>query len=201
MEELAGAIYHWTALHPRIHSRVSSHFLGQSATLLDPLLPEGEGPGWLEQIGRPKRIVLTIRHHLRDAEPIAEHFGCPILCSRAGLHEFEGGPHVSGFDPGDQLAPGLRALEFGAISPDDIALGIDGGPGYLAFGDGAVNLDGIRYVSDGLLGEDPEAVKAELTAGLGQLLDKDFDGLLFAHGEPIASGGKQALRAFVETAV
>jgi len=26
-------------------------------------------------------------------------------------------------------------------------------------------------------------------------------GVLFAHGEPIASGGKQALRAFVETTV
>jgi len=201
MQELSGAVYHWTAIHPRIHSRVSSHFLGQSGTLLDPLLPEGEGPGWLEQLGRPERIVLTIRHHLRDSKSIAEHFGCPILCSRAGLHEFEGGPRVSGFDPGDQLAPGLRALEFGAISPDDIALRIDAGPGYLAFGDGVVNPDGIRYVSDGLLGEDPEAVKAELTAGLRRLLDQGFDGLLFAHGEPIASGGKQALRAFVETTV
>jgi hypothetical protein len=199
IRELPGEIYHWTALHPRIQSRVSSHFLGGSATVLDPLLPQGEGPGWLEQAGRPERIVLTIRHHLRGSEELAEHFGCPILCSREGLHEFEGGPDVDGFGPGDQLGPGVRALAFGAISPDDVALHIGAGPGYIAFGDGLVNHGGPRYVSDGLLGEDPEAVKRDLDAGLQLLLEEDFDGLLFAHGEPITAGGKNALRRFVES--
>jgi hypothetical protein len=30
------------------------------------------------------------------------------------------------------------------------------------------------------------------------LLDEDFDVLLFAHGDPVAQGGKEMLRAFVE---
>jgi hypothetical protein len=34
---------------------------------------------------------------------------------------------------------------------------------------------------------------------LTELLAVDFDTLLFAHGEPIVGGGKQALREFLAT--
>src|SRR2546426_645436 len=95
-EPIAG-VHHWTAVHPRIKSRVSSHFLAGSATLLDPLLPEEEGLQWSREHGPPQRIVLTNRHHLRHGEAFAEEFGCPILCNEAGMHEFAGGPGVEPF--------------------------------------------------------------------------------------------------------
>ncbi len=42
-------------------------------------------------------------------------------------------------------------------------------------------------------------MKSDIVEGLVPLLDEDFDVLLFAHGEPVASGGKAMLRGLVES--
>jgi glyoxylase-like metal-dependent hydrolase (beta-lactamase superfamily II) len=56
----------------------------------------------------------------------------------------------------------------------------------------------LAFVPDQYMGDDPEGVKQGLVAKLRRLLDEDFDALLFAHGAPVASGGKAALRDFVD---
>lgn len=38
---------------------------------------------------------------------------------------------------------------------------------------------------------------SELTSAFAALLELEFDTLLFAHGDPLVSGGRQALREFV----
>ena len=48
--------------------------------------------------------------------------------------------------------------------------------------------------------DEPEQTKAGLRDAYRRLLDLDFDVLLLAHGEPLASGGRQALRRFLEDA-
>jgi hypothetical protein len=194
MREVIPGVVHWQARHPKIGIDVSSYLLTDTGTALDPILPEGEGAHW---IGRPvERAVLTVRHHLRSAP----HLGVPILVHRSGLHEFEGtGLDVDGFEAGDELAPGVRVLPFGRICPDDTALHIDVGPGALAFGDGILNYGGIGHPPDQYLGDDPEAVKADIVEGLVPLLDDEFDVLLFAHGLPVARGGKARLREFVDS--
>ena len=45
---------------------------------------------------------------------------------------------------------------------------------------------------------DPEAVKSGLRKAYSRLLDRDFDNLLFAHGDPLIGGGKEALHKFAE---
>ncbi len=194
MEEVIPGILHWQARHPNIGIDVSSYLLTDTGTALDPILPEGEGPGWL---GRGvERAVLTVRHHVRSAPDL----GVPIFVHSSGLHEFEGGDvEVGGFEAGDELAPGVRVLPFGRICPDDTALHIALGPGALAFGDGIVNYGELGHPPDRFLGEDPAAVKADIVEGLVPLLDEDFDVLLFAHGEPVGNGGKKMVRELVES--
>jgi hypothetical protein len=194
VDEVIPGILHWKAPHPKIGIEVSSYLLTDTGTALDPILPDGEGSDW---IGQPvERAVLTVRHHLRSAPEL----GAPILAHRTGLHEFEGrGVEVKAYDDGDELAPGVRVLPFGRICPDDAAVHIAVGPGALAFGDGIMNYGGIDHPSDRLLGDDPDAVKRDIVDGLVPLLEEDFDVLLFAHGDPVASGGKQTLREFVES--
>jgi hypothetical protein len=194
MDEVIPGILHWQARHPNLGIDVSSYLLTDTGTALDPLLPEGEGPDWLGH--DVERAVLTVRHHVRSAPDL----GVPILAHRSGLHEFEGEDvEVEGYEAGDELAPGVRVLPFGRICPDDTALHIALGPGVLAFGDGIINYGEIGHPPDQFLGDDPEAVKADIVEGLVSLLDEDFDVLLFAHGEPVASGGKAMLREFVES--
>jgi glyoxylase-like metal-dependent hydrolase (beta-lactamase superfamily II) len=197
MEEVLPGVWHWTAEHPKIHAEVSSHWVPASGALIDPLLPPDRD---LEPFRSqpPDRVLLSNRHHLRQAERFADEFGCVIECSQPGLHEFENGPGVQGFEFGEEAAPGIEALEVGAICPDESALWIRE-PGALVIGDGIVHRDGeMRFVSDGLLGDDPEGVKAGLRRAYSRLLDRDFDNLLFAHGDPLIGGGKEALRRFAE---
>jgi glyoxylase-like metal-dependent hydrolase (beta-lactamase superfamily II) len=196
LNEIGPGIHHWKAVHPKIEIEVSSYYVEPAATLLDPLLP-AEGMEWFQSRRKPERIVLTNRHHYRHSDQFQAEFGCPVLCNEKGLHEFEGGPEVEGFAFGDPLADAITALEVGAICPEETALHIELGDGFLAIADGAINYDKPRFVPDNLIGDDPEGVKEGLRESYRRLLDRDFDGLLFAHGDPIVGGGKEALREFV----
>ena len=195
MEEILPGVRHWTATHPKIGIEVSSRWVPGAGALIDPLLPPGEGMAAFRE-RPPDRVLLSNRHHLRDSEQIAAELGCRIECSRPGLHEFDGGPAVEAFDFGDEVAPGIEALEVGAICPDETALLLRD-VGALVIADGIIRYsDELQFVPDSLLGDDPEGVKRGLRVACSRLLDRDFDNLLFAHGTPLIGGGKEALRQF-----
>jgi hypothetical protein len=195
--EIQPGVFWWTAFHPRIKQPVSSYYVADAATLIDPMTPD-ESPEWFRERGGVDRIVLTNRHHYRASGGLREEFGCPVLCNEAGLHEFEGGPAVDGFGVGDEVAPGIVAHEMGAICPDDTALRIAAGDGLVAFADGLIHAGGeVRVVPDFLM-DDPPKVKRGVVEFASRLCELDFEGLAFAHGDPIPQGGKRALERFVE---
>jgi hypothetical protein len=198
MNEVLPGVLHWTTYHEGIGRPVHSHFAVESAALIDPRVPDG-GVDEVAQYGRPDRILLSNRHHLRHSEQFAAAFGCPIRCHEAGLWEFDQGPDVQPFRFGDEVAPGITALEMGALTPEDTVFHLRTGPGALLFADGLIRgRDGaLQFVPDALMGDDPDAVKVGLRESLRRLLGEDFDALLFAHGEPMASRGHDALRSFV----
>lgn len=200
MREIAAGLHDWTTFHEGIGQPVHSHLHAPSGTLIDPRVPD-EGLEAVAAIARPARVVLTNRHHLRHAHAFVDAFGCPVLCHQDGLHEFAGSPvPVEGFAAGDELADGVHALEVGAITPEEVALHLDSGPGFLSFADVLIRDESgdLAFVPDPLLGDDPAAVRRAMAAALGRLLEEeDFDGLLFAHGDPIPTGGRRALEGFV----
>ena len=198
MQELVPGVYHWTAVHPNIKVEVSSYFVREAGTLIDPMVPP-EGIEFFDGPRRPQRVVLTNRHHLRDSERFASAYRIPILCHEAGLWDFKGGEGVKGFDWGAELGTGVTALEVGAITPEEAALRIDVGDGLLALADAVMRYGGkLAFVGDEHLGDDPDAVKRAIRDSYGRLLDERFDALLPAHGDPIVGGGKDELRRFVE---
>ena len=195
-QEVLPGVLHWTALHPRIGIEVGCHFVVGSGTAIDPLLP-AEGIEWFE--GRDlQQVVLSNRHHLRDAQLLAERFHCPIYCHEAGLHEFADGPQVNGFAFGERLADDITALEMDAICPEDTVLRIEADRGALLFADSLIHYGEVGFVPDNLIGDDPEAVKRQIRRRCAALLDEDFEHLLFAHGTPLLDRGREALRALAE---
>jgi hypothetical protein len=193
MEEIAPGILHWTAYRDTIGADVHSYYDLASGTVLDPMVPLAG----LDAFGdRPvERIVLTNRHHYRDSA----RFDCPVLCHEAGLHEFDDGREVEGFAWGDELAPGVRAHEVGVLCPEETAIHLTDGA--LAFADCIVRgrHGELGFVSDWLLGDDPQAIREGLRAAFRRLCDEvEFDALLLAHGDPIAHGGRTALRTFAD---
>jgi hypothetical protein len=195
MDEIRPGVFHWKAFHEGIRTRVSSYFLAEPATLIDPMLPD-DGVRWFDEHVAPERIVLTNRHHYRHSAAFSEAFACPVLCHEEGLHEFGPDQPVRGFAFGDELAPGVTAVEIGAICPEETALHIALGDGMIAFADALIRYEEMpRFVSDGLLGDDPEQVKAGLREAFERLLELDFGDLLFAHGDPLLDEGRQAIVA------
>lgn len=197
VREIAPGLWHWTARHERIGAEVSSYLLAGERVVIDPVLPV-QGLGWFNQHGPPERALLTNRHHDRDAWRLREAFGCTVHCIRNGLHELDGRGPVEAFDFGDELPGGIRVFEVDAICPDETAPHI---PRHRALGcaDGVVRFSGtgdLAFVPDRLM-DDPETTKRGLREAYRALLDLDFDLLLLAHGEPVVSGAKDALRAFV----
>jgi hypothetical protein len=196
MEEILPGVFHWTAYHQGIRQDVHSYLFVGAGALLDPMLPE-EGLDWFEGDRMPARILLTNRHHYRHSADFAEAFGCPVLCHEAGLHEFGGGRPVEGFAFGDEVAPGVFALEVGAICPEETALHLRAAAA-LAVADGVIRRqDELAFVPDYLLGDDPEAVKRGLCDSYGQVCERhEFDHLLLAHGTPVLGDGRRQLAAF-----
>lgn len=196
MDEILPGVFHWQAVHPSMGAKVGCYFVAGSGTAIDPLLPE-EGIEWFE--GRDvQRVVLSNRHHLRHGQQLAERFDCPILCHEAGLHEFADGPEVEGFAFGERIAEDVVALEMAAICPEDTVLRIEAGGGALLFADSVINYGGLGFVPEEHLGDDPESTRRTTRERCDALLGEDFEHLLFAHGEPLLGGGREALRAFAE---
>ena len=199
MQEIFPGVFHWSAFHEPIRTMVSSYYVQPAGIVIDPKLPEG---GLDALPGAPQQVVLTSGHHSRDAARFAEHFGIPILVSREGAEHLGGSLEVEIFGPHDEVAPGVTAIHIGKLSEDEGALHIAVGEGAIAFADGLIRYGGaLGFVPDRLIGEHPERVKDGLKDSFRGLLTRDFDHLLFAHGDPLAGGGKEALRKFVGSPV
>jgi hypothetical protein len=197
MREISPGLWHWRARPPAIGHNVSCYYLAGERVAIDVLLP-AQGLEWFEAHGAPEHVLLSNRHHSRDAFALHDAFGATVHCIRNGLHELEGRGRVEAFDFGETLPGGVIVHEIDAICPDETALQIPAHSA-LACADGVVQWGGseLCFVPDYLM-DDPEATKAGLRDAYRALLGLDFDTLLMAHGEPIVGGGKRALREFVE---
>jgi glyoxylase-like metal-dependent hydrolase (beta-lactamase superfamily II) len=202
MKEILPGIHTWTGVHDVIKMDVSSYYVEPARSLIDPMVPPDVGLDWFAEDGRepPEQILLTNRHHYRHSDRFRERFGdLPVRVISVGLHEFEGTDRkVETFEFGDELAPGITAIEVGGICPDDGALEIEIGGGTIAMADALIRYaPQMMFVPDSLM-DDPEKDKAAMLASFRKLLERDFDNLLFAHGDPLVGGAKEQLQKFVD---
>ena len=184
---------HWTTLHEGIGSRVHSHFAVEAAALFDPRMPD-EGIEEVARHGRPDTILLSNRHHLRHAERSPRRSGARSA-PRGRAARVRRRARRAAVRLGDEVAPGMRALEMGALTPEDTVFRLAAGQGALLFADAMIRgRDGaLAYVPDALMGDDPEGVQRGLR-GARRLVDADFDALLFAHGGRWRRAARSAAR-------
>ena len=196
MREIAPGIFHWRTFHQPIGAEVSSYYVEPAGIVIDPKVPEG---GLDALPGRPQQVVMTSGLHDRDVREVAEALRIPVRAPREARDRL--GDRLAIDQPyrgGEEIAPGVTAIEIGRLCPDEYALHIAVDEGAIAFADAVTRYgDALGFFPDDLLGDDPQAVKNGLRRALGGLLARDFDHLLFAHGEPLVGGGKAALREFV----
>ena len=198
MQEILPGLWHWTTFHEEIAARVSSYYVEPAGALLDPRVPD-EGLDAFAGRPRPQQVVLTSGLHARHASTFADAFGCLIRASPEALERLHGSLDAEPYSAHDEVAPGLTAIRIGKLCPDEYALHVAIAEGAIAFADGLIRYGGaLGFVPDTLLGDDPATVKAGLKDAFRGLLTREFDHLLFAHGEPLIGGGKTALRDFLK---
>jgi len=199
MQEILPGVWHWTSLHENFDQLVHSYFMPNvgGGVLIDPRLPGG-GLEAVRELGEPANALLTNRHHYRHAGHFREAFGTTVHCHSAGMHEFSEGEEVEPYEHGDMLAGSIEALEVGVLCPEETALLIPVHGGILALGDCVIHYGGeLGFVPDEHMGEDPPAIKRGIKGSLARYLDREFQHLLFAHGDPIVGDGRERLEAFV----
>jgi hypothetical protein len=190
MQEITPELRHWSAVHPNLGMEVSSYWLPGLRVLLDPLAVPDEVDGIDE-------IVLSNRHHRRDAFEARERFGATLRVPRSGLHDFASDDPIEPYDYGEPLAGGaITPYLVTEVWPDDGALHIPS-QSALAIADTVINDNlQLEFVPDRYLG-DPTEEKPAIRDGLAQLANElDFSHLLLAHGPPIVGDGRERLREF-----
>jgi hypothetical protein len=200
MREIIPGLWHWSTHHEPINASVSSYYVQEAGIVIDPKVPDGG----LEALpGRPQQVVLTSGHHNRDAQKFADAYEIPIRASHEADAYLGGRLAIEPFGHGDEVAPGVTAIHIGQLAEDEGALHLTAVPGgAIAFADALNRYGGaLGFFADRLLGPHPDRVKAGLMDSFRGLLTRDFEHLLFAHGEPLIGGGKTALRKFVESPV
>jgi hypothetical protein len=199
MEEIVPGIYGWTAVHPDIHMRVSSYYVEPAGIVIDPLEPE-DGMGFFDGLDlAPQQVVLTSGLHWRHSDRFADRYGATVRVVAQGIERWgaDSDRQAEPFRFGDEVAPGVIAHEIARIAPDDTALIIEHGNGAIAFADALIAPAGVlSFVPDSLMDE-PRETKQALHDRLRGLLTKEFDTLLFAHGDPVRNGGHDRLTEFV----
>lgn len=198
MREILPGVWHWTTVHERWGIVISSYHLERERVAIDPRVPE-EGLDWFEEHGPPRAALLSNRHHYRDAGRYAERFGCPVYVSRLGVQEFGPDRPVRTFGAGEVLPGDVDAIGIGGICADETALLI---PAHraVALADGLVRMPQggpLGFVPDALM-HDPARTKDALLRAYAELLDREIDHLLLAHGDPVIGDGREALRRFLD---
>jgi hypothetical protein len=205
MRELIDGIWHWTSFRDVIRQDVSSYWIEPAGIVIDPMVPPDVGLEWWE--GRdvqPQQVVLTIGLHWRESGEFAERFGIPVRAPAAARERYDDeglDRPFEKYEAGDEVAPGVTAVEIGELAPDESALHIAHGPGAVAIADGFIRAKAgapLGFFPDFLLGEQPDRVKDGLRNSFRGLLTRDWDAILLAHGDPIASQGQTALREFLD---
>src|SRR4051812_30062843 len=119
MREILPGLHHWTTWHDGIAADVSSHYVEPAGVLIDPPVPEEGIEAALGGLAAPQQVGLTTGLHARHAARFAEHYGIPIRASREADERRGGDPPVTFYRDGEEVGPGVRAIEIGKLAPDE----------------------------------------------------------------------------------
>lgn len=190
-EVVAEGIWTWTVPDDRIGGAPSSSVAleaGPSEVIVvNPVrLAEEE----LDRLGHVSAILLTSSRHLRAAPHYRELTGAAIWAPAGAKLDDDVADET--FTAGNELAGGLKVIALEGPGGGESAFFLRRSGGVLIVGDAIMNLTpdhgGLQILPKGY---NPDVEGTRKSAR--QLLDYEFEILLFGHGEPLRSGGRAAL--------
>jgi glyoxylase-like metal-dependent hydrolase (beta-lactamase superfamily II) len=193
---VAPGLFVWSLYDPEAKAELSSTAVQTENGLLlvDPVPITDAALDEMTGNEPPIGIVLTNGNHLRGAATFASYFNIPIFApgQPSSLNELP--PLTSWSDCG--AADVIRIVHIEGAGPGEVVLHVSRDGGSIVVGDALINF-GVnefaflpaKYCSD--------AKRMKLS--LRQLLDLQFERILFAHGSPIVTSAKKRVEALLET--
>jgi glyoxylase-like metal-dependent hydrolase (beta-lactamase superfamily II) len=197
LQELTSGLYRWTARHPDAAANAQAgspadwgpdvgsiaYAAPDAFVLVDPLVPPERADlqraldDLVESHGLPVAILTTLSFHRRSRDELAARYGASTSRAKKSLPQRVETIPIRGAGETMVWLPELRAL-----IPGDRLLGDDRG--------------GLRLCPDSWLRYLPSKMnQAGLREALRSLLDLPVEMVLVSHGEPVLSGGREAIRA------
>lgn len=197
LTELRPGLFRWTALHPDADPSPEprspadwgpevgsvAYAAPDALVLVDPLVPadrvafQAELDAIVREHGRPVHILTTLKWHRRSRDALAGRYGASTSRARETLPEGVETIAIRGAGETMVWLPACKALVAG-----DRLLGDDAG--------------GLRLCPDSWLRYLPSGMRQpELREALRPLLDLPVELVLVAHGEPVLTGGREAIAA------
>jgi hypothetical protein len=209
MEKLTEGLWRWTSRHPEWHpgefgAEVASFAAkaGDDTLLIDPLLPP-EPDQVLRMIdgalGDRLAILITIPYHVRSAEELWRRYRknaeTTIHGHPAAARRLEDRSAFREIEPGVPLPGGVTAHTIGKPRRYEMPLHLPSHAA-LAFGDAVAETGGrlVVWSTEKVAAKVERFYRERFNPTLEPLLELDFDSVLVTHGQPVLSGGKQALR-------
>lgn len=196
IEELRPGLHRWTAVHPDAEPVPTvgspddwgpdvasiAYEAADALLLVDPLVPEDrsdlreELDGLVARHGKPVVIVTTLQFHRRSRDELADRYNASTSRAKKSLPRDVQTIVIRSAGETMVWLPKARAL-----IPGDRLLGDD-------------ERGGVRLCPDSWLRYLPSGMRqAELREALRPLLDLPVELVLVSHGEPVLSGGREAI--------
>lgn len=148
--------------------------------LVDPFRDDGDAAA---------AVIVTNENHFRAASAIAARLEAPVYAHGAFSTEWRA------VTAGSLIEELLHVIEIDGAPLGEIALHSDCDGGAVVIGDAIINFDPHGFQ---LLPAKYCRNQKVMRESLRQLLDLDFERMLFAHGAPILAKAKEKLRSLLE---
>lgn len=179
----------WTVYSPALKSKLTSTVTAHNNQIV--LIDPTELPPEVILPAKPSIIFITSGNHERGAFLLRKKLGVPVASSAAAVKDFSEKPDII-LESGMTLH-GMTTLPIHGAALGEVAL-FHQESRTIVLGDAIVHFPKTpcailpdKYCSD----------PVELRKSLRQLLNLDFDTLMFAHGEPIITQAKTQLRTLL----
>jgi hypothetical protein len=209
MQLISKGLWRWTARHPEWHpgdfgAEVACFAAqaGDTTLLIDPLLPPEPGPV-LEAIDNTLTnrlaILITIPYHVRSSEELWRRYKndaeTTIHGHRAAANRLKNTPAFREIEPGVPLPGGVTAHTIGKPRRHEMPLHVPSHKA-LVFGDAVAETDGrlVVWATDKVDNKVERFYRDKFNPTLEPLLELPFDAVLPTHGQPVLTGGKEALK-------
>jgi glyoxylase-like metal-dependent hydrolase (beta-lactamase superfamily II) len=197
IETLSPGIVFWRCYDPAVKADLFSTGLETASGiyLIDPIPLTADLMHDLATGTRTIGIIVTNENHQRAAAFFAEQMRVPVYSAVSNMPGLE---QIVAVKDGHPLEPGLTAVSIEGAPAGEITLHWAANGGTLVVGDALINFEphGFTFLPAKYCQN-----FARMRRSLEKLLEYEFERILFAHGTPIISGGRQRLEELLrETA-